>query len=132
MVEEPNGKLGSISTGARVGIPTEEESERPLPIDGVHKGWTRLDVVGPRITSLLHGLYLFVADDGELGNLGGLVPPGLGQRGSGHPLAKELGDQRVPQTLGPTQTRERHTKLEKGVPRERHNKSYTREKAGWE
>ena len=27
---------------------------------------------------------------------------------------------------------ERHTKPEKGVPREKHNKSYTREKGGWE
>ena len=29
---------------------------------------------------LLHGLYLLVADERELGNLGGLVPLGLGQR----------------------------------------------------
>ena len=47
-----------------------------------------------------------------------------------HPLTKELGDQRVPQTLGPTHTHERHVKLGKGVPRERHNKSYTREHGG--
>ena len=43
-----------------------------------------------------------------------------------------LGDQRVLQTLGPIQTHERHTKLEKGVLRERHNKTYTRGKGGWE
>ena len=49
IVEEPNGKLGPTSTGARVGIPKEEENEWPLPIDGVHKGRTRLDVVGPRL-----------------------------------------------------------------------------------
>ena len=54
---------------------------------------------------------------------GGLVLPAL---------TKELRDQKIRQTLGPTQTRELHTKLEKGVPRERHNKSYTRGKGGWE
>ena len=32
--------------------------------------------------------------------------------------------------LAPLKTRERHTKLEKGVTRERHNKSYTSEKGG--
>ena len=46
-----------------------------------------------------------------------------------------LGDQRVPQTLGPAETYERHVKLGKGVPSERHNKGYTREhggvKGGW-
>ena len=38
----------------------------------------------------------------------------------------------VPQTLGPTQTHERRVKLGKGVPRERHNKGYTREHGGVE
>ena len=45
---------------------------------------------------------------------------------------KELGDQRVPQTLGPTQMHERHAKVGKGVPRARHNKSYTRQPGGVE
>ena len=40
MVEEPNGKLAPTSTGARVSIPKKEEIEGPLPMDGVHKGWT--------------------------------------------------------------------------------------------
>ena len=44
----------------------------------------------------------------------------------------ELGDQRVLQTLGPTQTHKRHVKLGKGVPRKRHNKGYTREHGGVE
>ena len=48
MVEEPNGKLGPTSTGTWLGIPTKDEKERPLPIDGVHNGWTRLDVAAPR------------------------------------------------------------------------------------
>ena len=39
--------MGSTSMGARVSICAEEESERPLPIDGVHKGWAPLDVAGP-------------------------------------------------------------------------------------
>ena len=46
--------------------------------------------------------------------------------------AKGLGDQRVPQTLGPSQTHERHVKLGKGVARERNNKGYTREHGGVE
>ena len=49
-----------------------------------------------------------------------------------HSLTKELGDQGFPQTLGPTQTHKRHVKLGKGVPRERHNKSYRREHGGVE
>ena len=56
---------------------------------------------------------------------------GPGPKGM-RPPTKELGDQRVPQTLGPAQTHERHVKLGKGVPRERHNKGYTREHGGVE
>ena len=37
---------------------------------------------------LPHGLCLLVADDGEFGNLRCLLPPGLGQKGWGHPLTK--------------------------------------------
>ena len=41
------------------------------------------------------------------------------------------GDQRVPQTLGTTQTHKRHGKRKNSVSRERHNKCYTREKGVW-
>ena len=81
---------------------------------------------------MLHRLLLIVVNEGGVANLRGLGPTCLGQRGGSHPLTKELGDQRVPQTLGPTQTHERHATLGKGVPRERHNKSYTREHGGVE
>ena len=142
MVEEPNGKLGPTSTSARVGIPTEEESERPLPIDGVHKGWTRLDVAGlklprPRAAASggIHHGHGWISTGGLTNSFHVSMKrsrEGMG-RGKGRPVAAVYAaPRRVPQTLGPTQTRERHTKLERGVTRERHNKSYTREKGGWE
>ena len=39
---------------------------------------------------LLHCLYLLVVIEGELGNLGGLGPLGLGQRRGSHSLSKRL------------------------------------------
>ena len=76
---------------------------------------------------LLHRLLLLVANEGGLANLRSLGPTGLGQKGGSHPLTRELGDRGVPQTLGTTQMHDRHAKLGKGVPRERHTKSCTRE-----
>ena len=81
---------------------------------------------------LLHHLFLLVANKGGVANLRGLGPSGPGQGRLSHPLTKESGDHRIPQTLGPTQTHERHVKLGKGGPRERHNKGYTREHGGVE
>ena len=77
---------------------------------------------------LLPRLYLLAMNEGRVASRRGLRPTGLGQGGVCQPLTKELGDQRVLQTRGATQMHKRHTKLEKSLPRERHNKSYTREK----
>ena len=51
-----------------------------------------------------HGLHLLVLDDGEVGNLDGLGPSTLSQCGGSHPLAKQLRDSTVTQTLGTTKT----------------------------
>ena len=61
----------------------------------------------------------------------GLGPSGPGQGRCSHPLTKELGPQKGPQTLGSPPTHQRHAKLENSVSRERHNKCYTRELAVW-
>ena len=87
---------------------------------------------GKRWERLLHRLLLLVANKGGVANLHGLGPSGPGQGRRRRPLTKESGDQRVPQTLGPTQTHERHVKVGKGVPREGHSKGYTRDHGGVE
>ena len=69
---------------------------------------------------------------GETRHCGSPTPPPFSKLRFVSHLNKELGDQRVPQTLGPTQTCERHTKREKGLPRERRNKSSPRAKGGCE
>ena len=87
---------------------------------------------------LLHGLHLLVADEGELGNFGGLGPTALAKMDEAtHSLrsCETKGSHKLLASLkcvSVMPSSKCHAKLKKGVPRERHNKSYTREKGGWE